>query len=142
MLLSTVRRDFQFNVAQCDIKVSAKVQSDSITKDQEFIINTCGNNTIDFINQSRTKENIKTYDWFFKIGPDTIRGNSENLKITFPNIGTYKGQLILNKGIDCSDTAFINVNVFPGINASFTHAYDTCIADLVQFKIFLPQAVA
>ena len=136
VLLSTVRRDFQFNVAQCDIKVSAKVQSDSITKDQEFIINTCGNNTIDFINQSRTKENIKTYDWFFKIGPDTIRGNSENLRVTFPNIGTYRGQLILNKGIDCSDTAFINVNVFPGINASFTHTYDTCIADVVKFKNF------
>ncbi len=136
VLLSVVRRDFQFNVAQCDIKVSARIQADSISKDQEFIVNTCGNNTVDFINQSIKKENIRSFDWFFRIGTDTIRGNTEHVKVTFPNIGTYRGQMILNKGVECSDTAFINVNVFPGINANFNYSYDTCIAGPVRFTNF------
>lgn len=133
VLLSIVRRDFQFNVAKCDVKLSAKVQSDSISRDQEFVINSCGNNTIDFINQSTIQQFIKTKDWFFKVGNDTVRSNNDNFKVTFPSIGTYRGQLILNKGMTCSDTAFINVHVYPGLNADFKYKYDTCIAGPVSF---------
>lgn len=52
ILLSKVFRDFQFNVARCDPTVVAEVESDEVVNNQQFVINSCGNNTISFVNES------------------------------------------------------------------------------------------
>ena len=133
-LMSIVRRDFQFNVENCDPTVIADIQNDEVIGEQEFVVNSCGNNTITFVNESFQEQFIDFYDWEFDLqNGQVFTSNQENATVTFPDIGTYQGTMILNDGSPCTDTAFINVNIFPEINADFSFAYDTCIAGEVSF---------
>lgn len=133
VLLSQVRRDFQFNVTNCEPLVDARVDFDEIVNAQEFILNSCGNNTITFGNNSVQQQNIDEFFWSFDINGNTETFTEWEPTITFPDIGTYQGVLVLNPGLDCGDTAFINVNIYPEIEADFSFAYDTCIAGPVTF---------
>ncbi len=147
VLLSTIRRDFQFNVVTCTPTVIADFAYEIIDTGggtsaddcKAFAINSCGENTISIINDSRQEENIFAYHWTF-FNPDgtvldDVSGGPEvrDLDVTFPDIGEYQGQMILNEGTDCSDTACFFINIFPSINADFTFDYDTCIAGDVSF---------
>lgn len=133
VLLSKVRRDFQFNVTTCETTVDARIEYDEIIGAQEYVINSCGNNTITFGNNSIQEQFIDDFSWTFDINGSTETFTEWEPTVTFPSIGTYQGQLILNPGTDCGDTAFINVNVYPEINADFTYDYDTCIAGPITF---------
>lgn len=133
VLLSTVSRDFQFNVTNCETTVDARVEYDEIIGAQEFVINSCGNNTVTFGNNSVQEQFIDEFFWTFEIDGATQTFTEWEPAVTFPDIGTYQGQLILNPGTDCGDTAFINVNVYPEIDAGFTFAYDTCVAGPITF---------
>lgn len=132
VLLSKVRRDFQFNVTNCEPIVNAAIKNDEIVGNQQFVVNSCGSKVVDFINQSSPKSNIFSYEWHFEDGtPQTV--TSLNSTITFPDIGTYKGTMIVNKGTVCADTAIIFVNIYPDIKADFVFDYDTCTAGPVQY---------
>ncbi len=137
VLLSTLRRDFQFNIAQCEKTVVAEIENDGVVNGQEFIINSCGNNTVDFVNLSHREDFIVDYYWEFDINGQLQTYTTKNATVTFPGIGTYKGIMILNRTVDaklgCSDTADITVNVYPEIEANFAFDYDTCIAGPVVF---------
>ena len=133
-LLSVVSRDFQFNVENCEPTVFAKIQSDETIGNNEYVINSCGNDVITFIDQSFDQQYINTYDWSFDLGNGNVfEANTTNTTVAFPGLGTYEGQLILNKGSMCDDTATIHVNIYPEINADFSFTYDTCVAGPVSF---------
>lgn len=132
-LLSRITRDFQFNVASCDPTVVADIQEDVQISDQEFLINSCGDFTIEFTNQSFQQNFIENFAWSFEIEGQTEVFSEWSPTITFPGIGTYEGSLVLNENTDCGDTATIFVNIFPDIEADFTYAYDTCVAGPVSF---------
>lgn len=133
-LLSIIRRDFQFNVADCNPTVIANISSDSLAGPQEFVISSCGQNTITFQNLSVQQQFIDAFEWNFDLkGTPYIDKDNWNTVITFPDTGSYKGFLYLNPGQECGDTAFISVNIFPSINADFEYEYDTCIAGPVVF---------
>ena len=133
-LLSVVSRDFQFNVESCEPTVFARIENDGVINGSEFVVNSCGNNTVTFINSSFDQDFIDTYNWTFPLGNgDTVNLTSENAVVTFPDLGTYQGQLILNIGSPCDDTALINVNIYPEIQADFSSAFDTCVAGPVSF---------
>ncbi|MEL6922454.1 MAG: PKD domain-containing protein, partial [Bacteroidota bacterium] len=134
VLLSTVRRDFQFNVEDCEPTVVADVQADEQIGDQEYLVNSCGNNTLTFINESFQRSNIDTYYWEFDIKGTTERFNEWDATVTFPDTGLYRGMVILNPGTTCGDTANIFVNVFPDITADFEFGYDTCNFGAVSFR--------
>ncbi len=133
VLLSQVRRDFQFNVTNCEPTVDARIEFDEIINEQEFVINSCGNNTITFGNNSVQQQFIDEFFWNFNIEGTVETFTEWEPTITFPDLGTYQGQLILNPGTDCGDTAFINVNVYPEIEADFSFSFDTCIAGPITF---------
>ena len=137
ILMSTLRRDFQFNIAQCEKTVVAEIQNDGIINGQEFVVNSCGNNTVDFINLSHREAFIKDYYWEFDINGQIQSFTSKDVTVTFPSVGTYKGTMYLNRTVDprlnCSDTADITVNIYPEIIANFYYDYDTCIAGPVVF---------
>ncbi|MEM6967365.1 MAG: PKD domain-containing protein [Bacteroidota bacterium] len=136
-LLSVVSRDFQFNVEVCEPTVFAQIQSDETIGVDDYVVNSCGNSTITFIDESVDQAFIDNFNWGFVVAPgDTVTATTKNATITFPDIGTYEGELILNIGSQCSDTANIFVNIFPEINADFTFAYDTCVAGPVSFTNF------
>ena len=133
-LLSVVQRDFQFNVTQCQILVYADVGNDEVIKEQEFLIRSCGENEITFENLSEDKNFIEAYLWEFDLGNETVTSNLENPTITFPDIGSYFGQLIINPDSDdCRDTAKLFIEVFPEIIADYEYDYDTCVAGDVVF---------
>jgi gliding motility-associated-like protein len=133
-LLSTVRRDFQFNVAECTPTVLANIKSDSVVGPKRFVLNSCGNNTVTFQNQSIQQSSITSFEWRFNLKTSTFVDNTNwNATVTFPDTGTYVGALYLNPGQPCADTANIRVSIFPEINADFEFAYDTCVAGPVSF---------
>ena len=132
-LLSVLRRDFQFNVSTCEIAVTAELEADSVLNGQNYILNSCGENTITFINDSYHEENIQSYEWTFDIGGTPQLFNVRDATVTFPGVGTYTGVMILNKGLSCADTATISVNIYPSIDADFEFEYDTCFGAPVEF---------
>ncbi len=134
ILLSEIKRDFQFNVADCDPLVFAKVKSDAEVGNKEFVINSCGNNTILFENESEIERHINTYRWEFDINGITEEFNSRDALVTFPGIGEYRGVMMINPGLDCGDTAEVYVNLYPSIEADFNFVYDTCTAGPVIFN--------
>jgi FOG: PKD repeat len=136
-LLSTVRREFQFNIADCTPNISAKLASDSllIVKD-DYIIKSCGNKTIFFQNKTTIAANVKDVEWRFDINGTTVSDTQNKwfTAFTFPDTGLYNGLLLINQfDGGCSDTAKITVRIFPEVNANFTYAYDTCVAGPVAF---------
>lgn len=133
VLIGSLRRDFQFNVTTCTQTVYAELASDSIAGGQKFVLNSCGNNTVQFNNLSYEERFIQNYKWTFDINGQLTEFNDRNIEVTFPGLGTYNGTMILNEGLPCSDTAEISVNIYPEIEADFEFEYDTCIAGPVAF---------
>ncbi len=131
-LLSTVRRDFQFNVENCDPLVQADIVEDDFLGNNTFSINLCGEREFQFTNQSLGS--IGDFFWEFDFGQDGIeRYDVWEPLVMFPDTGQYSGVLVLNSTAVCGDTAFIIVNVFPEIEADFEIDYDTCIVGPVSF---------
>ena len=132
-LLSRVFRDFQFNVASCDPTVVAQIQSDQVINDQEYVVNACGIVDVQMVNESFQRQFVDFVRWDFDINGTMESFSDWDPVVTFPGLGQYLGQLILNPDTDCGDTADVVVNVLPAINADFSFDYDTCIAGPVQF---------
>lgn len=133
-LLSVIRREFQFNVAPCSPTVIASIDSAEIVGPKQYLINSCGNRNIRMVNTSQQQQFINEFRWEFDLKGVPYVNNSEwTPTIAFPDTGTYTGRLLLNPTSICNDTAYITVNVFPGIFADFSFDYDTCIAGPVQF---------
>lgn len=136
VLLSETRRDFQFNVAKCDPTVVADISEDdtvSLQGQQYYVVNACGENSVVFKNESYQQASITEFRWEFGIAGTTQTFNAWSPTVDFPDTGTYYGLLLLNPGTACADTAFLEVNVFPGISADFEFDYDTCKAGPVVF---------
>ena len=134
ILLSILRRDFQFNVLNCSSAVTADIKADAVVNGQEFVLNSCGNNTVTFKNESELKAYIRSYHWTFDINGNKVESTDRDATFTFPGVGSYLGSMIVNEGEQCGDTAYIKVNVFPSITADFEFDYDTCIGGPVSFK--------
>ncbi|RME98375.1 MAG: PKD domain-containing protein, partial [Bacteroidetes bacterium] len=134
VLLSTVRRDFQFNVSNCEVTVFADLQEDSLSQDGQYIISSCGLTEVRLTNQSGQARFIDSYEWRFAVDGEDVVSTSRDFEYDFEEVGTYFGTMIVNPGSpDCSDTAEIQVNVFPGLTSDFQYAYDTCIAGPITF---------
>ncbi|MCW5922259.1 MAG: gliding motility-associated C-terminal domain-containing protein [Saprospiraceae bacterium] len=137
VLLSEIRRDFQFNVADCKPNVLANISTDSIqvVGSKRFAIKSCGQNTIEFKNLSVDQSKITGWEWRFDLQNGTIFTENQNWNATvpFPDTGSYVGTLILNPNSVCNDTAHILVQIYPKVTASFEYAYDTCVAGPVSF---------
>ncbi len=136
VLLSTVRRDFQFNVESCQAAVRADIVEDVLLGDQSFLINVCGQEDFLFQNESVERDNISEFFWEFNTGPNGEVERYEEFEplVSFPDTGLFMGVLVLNPGQICGDTAEIFVNVFPETTADFDLDFDTCIVGPVVFS--------
>ncbi len=135
--LSTIKRDFQFNVADCDPTVLAKIDGgDTLYFTQgAYYLETCGPKELYIENQSIDINFIDEFEWRFNLlGTPYLNNSDWSPTIDFPVAGRYFGQLLLNpNGGICSDTANIIVDIYPEAKADFEFAYDTCVAGPVQF---------
>lgn len=134
VLLSTVQRDFQFNVAFCEPTVEAEVNGDYlIQNDTLFSFGNCNGDTIMSF-QAPSSQFINEYLWEFDLGGlNPLNMNQQNINVTFPGYGAYEGTLILNPGTQCGDSATIMVEIFEPPTADFSFDYDTCVAGPVTF---------
>ncbi len=135
VLLSRIRRDFQFIVTNCETAVNAAITSDQ-TDGLNFNVISCGDFDVQFQNVSTREEDIIVNAWEFDFGNNNIvTSEQRNPLITFPSFGTFDGMLTLNPGIpNCTDSAFITVQVLPGLDAQFEATFDTCNAGPVLFN--------
>lgn len=129
VLISTITRDFQFNVADCGI-VNAKIKADKINEDGTFVIQACEGYEIDFLNESIGAEN---YIWNFG---DTNSFDdfsiNRNTSYEYTDTGKYLVQLIADPNETCTDTAYLQLNMYPTQKPDFTWS-GGCTDEPVQF---------
>ena len=125
VLLSTVRRDYQFNVTNCISSVTTTVHPQSTF---------CSGKTISFTN---TSYNVSKFFWDF--GDPLSNADTSvaaNPTYTYTDTGTYKVKLVVNKGWPCTDSATITVKVYYPVTSNYTWTGDVC--QDVQGLIFKP----
>ncbi len=114
--ISTVKRDFQFNIGTCDV-VTAIVESDDISEDGDFLIYECGDYTVDFVNQSIGAD---THSWDFGDPTTTLDVSTlGNPSYTYPDTGTYEILYLANPELPCRDDATVIVFLYPTLEAEF-----------------------
>ncbi|GLR16222.1 PKD domain-containing protein [Portibacter lacus] len=137
VLLSKVSRDFQFNVTECENFVSASVKHDVQIGPNEYQVNSCGDFTIDFINESQDPAFIDGYLWNFNINGNIVTSTEKDISVTFPGLGNFSGSMIVNPDETddlCKDTAYFEVFVYPDIEADYSYSFDTCVGGPVNFR--------
>ena len=91
-LISTSRRDFQYNVGECGI-VSAGIGNDTIQ---------CENQDLTLIN---TSNNANDFEWFFGDANNPgLNSIEENPTYMFPDTGVFTITLIAEPNGECADT--------------------------------------
>lgn len=116
ILLSTNKRDFQFNIVSCGPPIA------TIPTQQYF----CVGNTITFGNNTI---NGSTYFWNFG-DPGTSADTSHLITptYTYTDTGTYNVTLIVNAGMTCADTAYAIYKAHPLLNPFFTVPPAQCVS--------------
>ena len=136
-LLSVIQRDFQFNVVNCNFQVVADL--DGATKEgQFFYYEICEDDTLRIQNRSYHQENIQAYAWQFELPDSILNSTRPHLELPFPKSGNYKGNMVVNPGSSCSDTALVSITVHPNPGVDLTYSYDSCTSGPVQFHLFFP----
>lgn len=134
VLIGTIQRDFQFNVIDCYQAVNAVIGNSKLVDDKEFEVFVCGQDTVKFKNKSHDINKIVNQEWIFDINGTKITSMDWEPSIVFPGPGSYFGKLILNKGIKCSDSASINVRIYPAIKADYSFKFDSCNIKPITFN--------
>lgn len=144
-LLSIVRRDFQFNTIPCGEELKAIIGANRIVMDSTFTpareiyeIDICGPDDAVVLSQSTGGTVIYSYEWMVNDidGEMLARAQGINFdRVGFPleNYGEYDGELILNNGLDCPDTAYFKLFSNPSLEADFGHDQDSCFLASMSF---------
>lgn len=122
-LISTTRRDFQYNVSDCGKPFAAFFAPEVV----------CNSLTVNFENNSIAANDFR---WFFDYGNNPfLTSFIAEPSFTFPDTGTYLIALIAQPGDPCADTTFQEIrltNAF--VSAGLDFQYPACPGDtlLVQ----------
>lgn len=114
LLLSTNKRDFQFNVVDCNAIITAALPA--------YVLN-C-DDTVKFVNNS-----LKGTFYLWDFGD----GNTDTLEepvYAYQDTGIYNVQLIVNAGWPCSDTAYTTVNIFPDLISNYSYQMHCADSDI------------
>lgn len=112
VLLSTNKRDFQFNVLNCQNPIAIIPFANVTTFDTNGNPTFCSGNTVDFTN---TSQNANSFYWDFG-DPTTTSDFStlQNPSYTYPDSGLYTISLTAhNNTSNCNDTAYATIHIYP-----------------------------
>jgi gliding motility-associated-like protein len=117
-IISTTRRDFQYNVADCGQPVSAFFVPQVI----------CDTLTVAFQNQSTAADDFR---WYFNYDVGPFEGSFVTSPIyTFADTGRYHVVLVANPDSLCSDTADLYIHLTNSTAAAdLDYDYTTCIGN-------------
>lgn len=128
VLISTNKRDFQFNVVNCLSTVEAVIPAQADFHDS------CSGLTVFFGNLSI---NTQYYHWDF--GVDYLLNDTSDLRnptYTFPDTGTYQVTLIGNPGYACADTTVRSIEVYEGVEIEINSTGNPCAdANMFDFQV-------
>ena len=125
VLINTTKRDFQFNVTDCEPLMEASTPS---------LTYECQDYTVHLTNNSYGVLPIDSVIW--DMGDPTTTSDilyTYDADYTYPDSGVYVVTLIINPQLSCGDTTTANVAVYPTLAAQFSHTGNACIGDLVSF---------
>ncbi len=134
VLLTTLRRDFQFNVASCQGTVVGQLGTGVQTRKKHHTILLCNDTVLTMRNLSYQQQFISEVVWEYDNGGQTEIFNGWQPTINFKEGGIHKGRFVLNPGTNCSDTVTFEVNVIPPIRSDFSINFDSCKAGPVSFS--------
>ncbi len=127
-LISTTRRDFQYNVGICGQSVSSFFAPDI----------QCDDLTVEFEN---TSEGANNFQWLF-LEDETVLGTSTEISpsFAFPDTGTYQIMLIAEPGESCRDTFLREVqlnenSLVPDFNLGIEECSDTLFINIEENSI-------
>lgn len=115
-LLGITRRDFQFNVVQCNMNIISAISNQTVF---------CDGKTVSFQNNST---NASFWHWDF--GDPLSNADTSSQKsptYTYVDTGVYTVTLIANPGWPCADTAQNTFAVYPYLNATYIPPPDQCV---------------
>ena len=97
-LISTTRRDFQYNVGQCGTVISSINAPDAVCENLEVAI-------------ENNSDNANDFQWYFDWPNNTLSATTADANFTFayPDTGTYTIALIAEPNSSCADTSFHEV---------------------------------
>jgi len=129
VLLSTVRRDFQFNVTSACRRIRSIISGQAV--DSSTL---CTGRTVTF---SQNSQNATTYFWDF--GDPLLNNDTSNLAnptYTYRDTGVYQVMLIADPGQSCSDTSYSLYRIYNPIDANFTFNEEVCFEDhMFDFRV-------
>lgn len=119
-LISTIRRDFQYNVGDCGV-VMAGILNDSIQ---------CENLNVEFLNGSA---NANDFEWYY--GDPANPGDFSDIanpSYEYPDTGVYTITLIAEPGGECADTSVIDIYLKNStLSVDFSYFVLECVDSVV-----------
>lgn len=128
VLLSTLRRDYQFNLTNCLSNV-VSVPTPQIEQQGSL----CNGTTV---TMSERSINGSYYLWLWN-DPNNPGASSsgQNPTYTYADTGTYTIQLVINPGWPCADTAEVIYELYNPVNAGYTYNGPVCFDEnLITFQ--------
>jgi gliding motility-associated-like protein len=120
--INTHRKDFILKVGDCDF-VAAQLPLSATF---------CDDFKVDFANQTPSS---LIYAWHWDFGVANILNDTSNFSTpsyTYPDTGVYTVKLVVNPGDQCSDSATMQLGVFPGFFPDFRSS-GICVTKPTQF---------
>lgn len=119
-LLSTNRRDFQFNVSNACRVTLARIADQNLNPQ-----NLCSGSKIQFDNMSQF---ASSYFWDFgDLSTNADTSHAANPAYYYPDTGRYKVMLIADPGQPCADTTYKIFRVYDSVGVSFNYTGDFCM---------------
>ncbi|MFY0252330.1 PKD domain-containing protein [Chitinophaga sp. 30R24] len=111
--LGTHSKDILLTVFNCQTKITAGFPPvlNNCTTDPSFLIP---------ISNSSVSGFTSTYYWTFGDGTDTLTNDKTMFYHQYPDSGTYKVKLVVNPGLNCTDSTTGIINNYPGLKVGFT----------------------
>lgn len=124
VLVGETIRDFLFRVFDCNITLQALLP----TQDQlPTFVSYCQGLNVNFVNNSFGGSN---YAWDFGVtGSNSDISSVFSPSFTFPGPGNYTARLIVNPGLPCTDTAFMDIIVDIPFIVSWTAQDSLCLTN-------------
>ena len=123
VVINQTTRDFLFKVFNCNLQINAVLP---LQTQLATFTGYCTGLGVQFENQS-TSQVPPTYSWDFGVpGITTDVSSAFAPSYTYPAPGQYTVTLVVNPGVPCTDTAFMEVIVGPPFDITFSSEDSLC----------------
>jgi len=131
VLISTNKRDFQFNVTPCQLTLAMPDADATEIAPGQFEIINCNDALVTFDNTS-----VGADSYFWDFGDLTTEADTSNEQFPsylYPDTGKYEIMLIANPGQECNDTATMILSVYPNFVVDFDFETGLCEDEAFTF---------